>query len=277
MVFLNGAFIEKNQAFISVMDRGFLFGDAVYEVIPVYSGAIFHLADHLQRLQKNLSALSIPNPYTAEKWQTILEKLSQFSSAKQQSLYLQITRGADTQRKHSFTTLSPNVYIESNPLIVKTKAALKKGFSAISAVDIRWNRCNIKTTSLLANVLYAQQAKQQGVEEVILHQHNKITEGASSNVFMLKNNTLFTHPISGHILPGITRNLVIKSAKVCNLSVKEVAFSLKDLSTADALWISSSTREIMPITWVDDIKINKGKIGPTWGCIYDHYQQFKNV
>ncbi len=276
MVYLNGHFIDKNKASISVMDRGFLFGDGVYEVIPVYQGKIFRLTEHLQRLQNSLDSIQITNPYTSKKWKEILTKLNRFSSESDQSLYLQITRGADTQRKHNFDTLTPTVYIEANPLIAKTKSQLEVGFSAITRKDIRWHRCDIKSTSLLANILYAQEAKQHQVEEVILSRNNEITEGATSNVFILKDNTLFTHPTGPNILSGITRDLVISSAKACKLQLQETPFSLKDIQHADGLWISSSTREIMPITLLDGQPINQGTIHPAWSCMYNHYQQLKN-
>lgn len=276
MVFLNGEFIAKDRAFISILDRGFLFGDGVYEVIPVYNGKIFRLKNHLERLQKSLNAVQIDNPYGAMKWEGILTKLITFSTHKNQSLYLQITRGEASKRQHSFTNMRPTIYIHSNLLALKSKQDLACGFAAISAKDIRWGRCDIKTTSLLANVLYAQQARENNAEEIILFRHNKITEGATSNVFMLKNNTLFTHPADHQILSGITRNLVLQSAKTCQLMIKQQAFSLQDMAQADELWICSSTREIMPITTVDNQPINHKKVGEVWGQIYDNYQQLKN-
>jgi len=258
------------------MDRGFLFGDGVYEVIPVYNGKIFRLTEHLHRLKNSLDSIQITNPYSDDEWLAILIKLSSFSSESDQSLYLQITRGADTQRKHNFNTLTPTVYIEANPLIPKTKAQLEAGFSALTREDIRWHRCDIKSTSLLANILYAQEAKQRQVEEMILSRNNEITEGATSNVFILKDNTLFTHPTGANILSGITRDLVIGSAKACKLDIQETPFSLGDIHQADGLWISSSTREIMPITLLDDQPINQGIIHPAWSCVYEQYQLLKN-
>ncbi len=277
MVFLNGKFIEKDKASISVMDRGFLFGDGVYEVIPVYNGKIFRLHQHLKRLQNSLDSVKINNPYNDKKWGEILNKLTKLHSNNPQSIYLQITRGVDVERKHSFNNLNPTVYIQSSPLKPKTKQELISGYNAISSEDIRWNRCDIKSTSLLANIMYSQKAKENNVEEVILHQNQQITEGATSNVFMLKNKTLFTHPIDNHILSGITRDLVIESASSCNISIKEVAFSIKDMLSADELWISSSTREIMPIVKVDNNLINSGNVGTTWECVYDNYQKLKNA
>ncbi|AYQ56569.1 D-alanine aminotransferase [Bathymodiolus thermophilus thioautotrophic gill symbiont] len=276
MVYLNGNFIAKKNASISVMDRGFLFGDGVYEVIPTYQGKLFRLSAHLKRLQNSLDAIKIPNPYTNSEWQKILNQLLGYSQSENQSLYLQITRGVGTQRKHSFDTLTPTVYIELNPLVTKTKHALEKGFSVITQADIRWSQCDIKATSLLANVLYSQNAKDNQVEEIILHRNNVVTEGATSNVFMIKAGTLFTHPTGKYILSGITRDLVLESALACKLPIDESAFTVDALLNADEVWISSSTREIMPITQIDKQVINQGEVGRYWACVYHHYQQLKN-
>ncbi|WP_369152108.1 aminotransferase class IV [Candidatus Thiodubiliella endoseptemdiera] len=276
MVYLNGNFIAKNKASIPVMDRGFLFGDGVYEVIPVYQGKIFRLSAHLKRLQKSLDSVKIPNPHIENEWLAIFNQLLTYAETGNQSLYLQITRGVDICRKHSFDVLTPTVYIEANPLIPKTKQMLEQGFSAITQSDIRWSRCDIKATSLLANTLYAQTAKEHQVEEVILHRETIITEGATSNVFMLKNGTLHTHPTGVNILSGITRDLALESAQACDLTIEESSFNINALINADEVWISSSTREIMPITQINGQTVNDGKVGQYWACVYTHYQRLKN-
>ncbi|MBA5248879.1 MAG: branched-chain amino acid--2-keto-4-methylthiobutyrate aminotransferase [Gammaproteobacteria bacterium] len=257
------------------MDRGFLFGDGVYEVIPVYQGKILRLNAHLKRLQKSLDSVKIPNPHTENEWLAIFKQLLTYAETGNQSLYFQITRGVDIGRKHSFDVLTPTVYIEVNPLIPKTKQVLAQGFSVITQADIRWSRCDIKATSLLANTLYAQTAKEHQVEEVILHRETIVTEGATSNVFMLKNGTLHTHPTGVNILSGITRDLALESAQACNLTIKESRFTVDALIGADEVWISSSTREIMPITQIDGQAVNGGKVGQYWACVYAHYQRLK--
>lgn len=277
MVYLNNNFIEKNKAFVSVMDRGFLFGDGVYEVIPVYQGVIFRLPEHLKRLQYSLDAIKIPNPYSNNKWLEIFKQLLSYNQAPNQSLYLQITRGFGKERKHSFDSLDPTVYIESNSLILKTKQMLKRGFGAITQTDIRWSRCDIKSTSLLANTLYSQNAKEKQVEEVILHRDNIVTEGATSNVFMIKNDALYTHPTGTHILSGITRDLILESAQTCDIQINELPFSTDELLSADEVWISSSTREIMPIILINEQAINQAKIGRHWERVYSCYQQLKGI
>jgi len=274
MVFLNGIFVDKDKAFVSVMDRGFLFGDGVYEVIPVYNRKLLKPIEHLNRLQKSLDSVSINNPYNESEWLDILIKLMSYSISDDQSIYLQITRGSDTKRVHTYKDLKPSIYIESNVLKTRTKKEVSKGYSAITMKDIRWDRCNIKSTSLLANILYSQEAKKANAEEAILHKNNVITEGSTSNVFLIKNGVLFTHPAGSKILSGITREMVLESAKSINIIVKEEACNLDDIYDCDEVWISSSTRGIIPITKIDDKLLNNGVVGKLWKGVYEDYLQY---
>ncbi len=274
MVFLNGIFVDKDKAFVSVMDRGFLFGDGVYEVIPVYNRKLLKPIEHLNRLQKSLDSVSIKNPYNESEWLDILIKLMSYSISDDQSIYLQITRGSDTKRVHTYKDLKPSIYIESNVLKTRTKKEVSKGYSAITMKDIRWDRCNIKSTSLLANILYSQEAKKANAEEAILHKNNVITEGSTSNVFLIKNGVLFTHPAGSKILSGITREMVLESAKSINIIVKEEACNLDDIYDCDEVWISSSTRGIIPITKIDDKLLNNGVVGKLWKGVYEDYLQY---
>ena len=274
MVFLNGIFVDKDKAFVSVMDRGFLFGDGVYEVIPVYNRKLLKPIEHLSRLQKSLDSVSINNPYNESEWLDILIKLMSYSISDDQSIYLQITRGSDTKRVHTYKDLKPSIYIESNVLKTRTKKEVSKGYSAITMKDIRWDRCNIKSTSLLANILYSQEAKKANAEEAILHKNNVITEGSTSNVFLIKNGVLFTHPAGSKILSGITREMVLESAKSINIIVKEEACNLDDIYDCDEVWISSSTRGIIPITKIDDKLLNNGVVGKLWKGVYEDYLQY---
>lgn len=275
MVFLNGEFLEQQQAKISTLDRGFLFGDGVYEVIPVYDKKIFQLQNHLQRLQNSLDAISIKNPYSTNEYRNIINKLITSNSSLNQSIYLQITRGIDAKRSHVFAHIKPTIYISSNELIIKDEKYLSQGFKAILREDLRWARCDIKAISLLANVLYANEAKSNGVEEVILYKNDIITEGATSNVFILINNKIFTPKISNKILAGITREMVIKSIKNTNMQIIEKDISIKELLAADEVWISSSTREITPIFMIDDNSIGTQKISKIWKQIYHNFQLLK--
>ena len=277
MVYLNGDYIPIAQACISVLDRGFLFSDGIYEVIPVYSGRLFRLSAHLKRLEYSLYALGIKNPYSQNKWQSVLTKLIAQQREKTLSLYIQITRGIAEIREHiSKNELTPTIFIQALPLKIKTFDVLKKGYHAITDIDTRWTRCDIKSIALLANVLHLQKAKEKNVEEVILLKNALITEGASSNVFMVKNNIVITHPKGRNILSGVTRDLVIESVKYYKLKMIEKPFDKKALFDADEVWISSSTREIMPIIYIDNHAINGAKVGALWQKIYQHFKKLKD-
>lgn len=278
MVYLNGKFILKSEAFISVMDRGFLFGDGVYEVFPVYNGLILGLESHLKRLQKGLDAINIVNPYDKKGWISIINKLiSYHQENSKQAIYLQISRGCDDDRKHTHGKLEPTVYMQSSPFKSQTKDDLLIGSDAITRDDTRWSQCDTKATSLLANIMFAQEAKNHGVEEVILIRDGIVTECSSSNLFLVKDNSIYTHPKGPYILPGITREIAIDCAKYCDIEVKEVTFDKDSLMDADEVWISSSTREIVPINRIDNSLINNGKVGEIWSLIYDRYQAIKSI
>jgi len=278
LVYLNGKFILKNEAFISVMDRGFLFGDGVYEVFPVYNGLILGLESHLKRLQDGLDAINIVNPYDIKKWTLIINELiSYHPENSKQAVYLQVSRGCDDDRRHTHGKLKPTVYMQSSPFESRSRSDLLKGSAAIIRDDIRWSQCDTKATSLLANIMFAQEAKNHGVEEVILVRDGIVTECSSSNLFLVKNNCIYTHPVGPYILPGITREIIIDCAKYCDFEVKEIAFNKEFLMDADEVWISSSTREVVPITCIDDCLINYGKVGETWSSIYERYQAIKNI
>jgi len=277
LVYLNGNFIEKDKAFVSVMDRGFLFGDGVYEVFPAYNRKIIGLDSHLNRLQDGLDAISIKNPHTKNEWKDLINKIISFDSNNQnQAIYLQISRGSDENRKHTYGELKPTVYIQSSAINPREKSTLLNGLSAITREDIRWLKSNTKATSLLANTLYAQEAKNNDAEETILYRDGIVTEASSSNVFIVKSNCIYTHPKGPNILPGITREKVIECAKINNITVNESSFTKEQLMDADEVWISSSTREIIPITIIDGIQISDGFAGPIWSEVYDQYQSLKS-
>ena len=260
------------------MDRGFLFGDGVYEVFPVYNGLILGLESHLKRLQEGLDTINIVNPYDKKGWISIINELiSYHQESSKQAIYLQISRGCDDDRKHTHGKLKPTVYMQSSPFKSLTKGDLSKGSDAITRDDIRWSQCDTKATSLLANIMFAQEAKNHGVEEVILIRNGIVTECSSSNLFLVKNNCIYTHPKGRYILPGITREMIINCAKYCDIEIKEITFNKDSLMDADEIWISSSTREVVPITRIDNIPINNDKVGETWSLIYDRYQVIKSI
>jgi len=276
MIFLNGKYLSKDDAKISVMDRGFLFGDGVYEVIPVYQKKIFSLEEHLQRLHANLQELDITNPYDNSEWENIFTEIIKHSSFEQEAIYLQVTRGVMNTRTHYQENLYPTVFVESNKISNRDNNEIFAGYSAITEKDQRWSKCHIKSISLLANVLSIKNAKKNNVEEAIFIKDGVITEGASSNVFIVKNNQVFTHPKNNLILPGITREISIKILQDLNIEVFENSFTEEEMMCADEIWITSSTREILPITSVNAEKIQSGKAGPLWEKVYLSYQSIKN-
>ena len=277
VVYLNGKFIPKEKAFISVMDRGFLFGDGVYEVFPVYNNNIIGLKPHLNRLQDGLDAINIKNPHSKDEWINLINKIVKLNNINlSQAIYLQISRGCDENRKHTYGKLKPTVYIQSSGIEPNDKRDLIKGKSAITREDIRWLKSNTKATSLLANTLYAQEAKESNSEEAILYRDGIVTEASSSNVFIVKDSILYTHPKGPNILPGVTRDIAIHCAENLGIKVKEEKFTKEQLMKADEVWISSSTREILPNTIIDGVSISNGYAGPVWSLVYDQYQKLKS-
>lgn len=266
-VYLNGKYMPINEAKISVLDRGFLFGDGIYEVIPAYNSKIFRFSEHLRRLKKSLSAVLIANPYSDEQWQNIFQTVLEKNSAQgpDQVLYLEVTRGAPELRHHNIPKdIEPTVFVQSSTIPEHDIETLKKGKKAITLPDSRWDRCNIKCVSLLANVLLNQQAKDAGAEEAILINDGIAVEGSSSNLFIVVSGTIVTPIADDRILGGITRELVIELAKANDIEVKEQDIDESMLSSADEIWITSSTRQIFPITTLNNRNVADGNPGPLW-------------
>lgn len=276
LAYLNGDYVDLANARVSVLDRGFLFADGVYEVIPVYRGKIFEFQAHLIRLQKSLDALSITFDVEAAQIENIIDRLLKTNQhAGHAKIYLQITRGAGPDRKHSFNTeLKPTLFVYSSDLVLRNIKQLTIGEKAILEPDIRWDRCDIKSISLLPNILLTQKAQHQGANEAILYRNDYITEGASSNVYCVKNQIIYTPALSHQILGGITRQVVLELARKNTIKVQETDISVDFLKQADEIWISSATREILPITQLDDQVINHGQAGKLWQQMISHYHHY---
>lgn len=276
-VFLNGEFMSDTEARIPVLDRGFIFGDGVYEVIPVYGGKLFRLKEHLQRLQNSLDALKIKNPFTTEDWQKTLTELIHHNGDGDLSLYLQITRGS-AARDHALPeNPTPTVFAMCNELKPLPSETIKKGVAAIILDDIRWQRCHIKAISLLPNVLLRQEALDQGAAEAILIRDGLATEGAASNLFAVINGVITTPPKSPMLLPGITRDLVLELAKNQKLPCQEKDISLEELKQAEEIWLTSSTKEILSVTQLDGQPVADGNPGPLYQQVLASYQDYKQV
>ncbi len=274
-VFLNGEFTTAEQAKVSVFDRGFLFGDGVYEVIPVYAGHCFRLDQHLRRLQHSLDSIKIVNNLSELKWQNIIEQLVEYNGGGNQSIYLQVTRGV-APRDHIFPkAVTPTTFAMSNSWKTVPDTYKGKGITAITMPDIRWQNCHIKAITLLPNSLLKQQAQDAGAQEALLIKDGYLTEGSTSNVYVIIDGDIHTAPINNKILPGITRSIILELAAKANIKVLEQAVSEQSLREADEIWISSSTKEILPVTILNGLAVGLGTPGTTWVEINMLYQQYK--
>jgi D-alanine transaminase len=275
-VYLNGEYIPLAEAKVSVLDRGFIFGDGVYEVIPIYNRKPFRLEQHLQRLQSNLDAIRITNPFDKQQWSEIFDQVINANEPAHQSLYMQITRGV-AKRDHAFPEkVTPTIFVMVNPLQETDDSAFNKGISAITLDDIRWQYCNIKAIALLPNVLLKQTAIDDGAQEAILLRNGEVTEGSASNIFIVSQGVIKTPPKTSFLLPGITRDLVVELAKNNGLAIKETGFSGTELQSADEIWITSSTKEVMPVLRLDDKLVGNGQPGPVTCKMFDIFQAYKN-
>jgi D-alanine transaminase len=274
-VYLNGEFLPAEQAKVSVFDRGFLLGDGVYEVIPVYDGSCFLLEGHLARLQNSLDGIQLANPHNSQKWAEIINALIVKNGGGDQSLYLQVTRGV-APRDHVFPdNIEPTIFLMSNPLKPVPEEWKQYGIKAITVEDIRWQNCDIKAISLLPNSLLKQRAKEAGAQEALLIKDDYLTEGAASNAYAVINGTIYTAPKDEKVLPGITRDFVLDMAREHGLMVMEMPVSIERLREADEIWISSSTKEVLAVTELDGQPVGDGKPGPIWTQIDAFYQQYK--
>ncbi len=272
IVYLNGEYIPIEQATVSVLDRGFLFGDGVYEVIPVYGGRLFRMEQHIWRLGNSLAGIKLENPYGIAEWGKLLTELVERNGGGELSLYLQVTRGVG-QRDHAFPAEpSPTVFAMVSPY---PESSEPLGAKAITARDIRWELCHIKAITLLPNALLRQQAVEAGATEAILHRDGIVTEAAVSNVFVVSGREVATPPKSAQLLPGITRDLVVELLQEAGVPCDERAVSLEELVAAEEIWITSSTREIVPIVELDGVPVSGGQPGPVWETAHMLYQDYK--
>lgn len=276
LAYLNGAFLPLAEARVSVMDRGFLFGDGVYEVIPVYSRRPFRVDEHLARLQRTLDGVRLANPHTAEEWKSLIGRIIAEAECDDQSVYLQVTRGPMEKRNHAFpAVVAPTVLIMTEALGTPSPELRSTGVAAVSAADFRWLRCDFKSTSLLANCLLRQLAVDAGCAETVLLRDGFLTEGAAANIFVVKGGRLLA-PIKNHLmLPGITYDVVLELAAAHGLPHEVRDITEAEVRDADELWLTSSTKEVLPIVTLDGRPIANGRPGPIFAKMYDWYQQFK--
>lgn len=277
MVFLNGEILPIEQAKIPVLDRGFIFGDGIYELVPVYSRVPFRLDEHLARLERSLGAVRIKNPYTRAQWRDVIQRLIAAQPFEDQGLYFQVTRGV-AKRDHAFPPgVEPTVFAMSNPLVSPPAALVERGAAARSAEDFRWQRCDIKSISLIGNCLLRQVSAEAGEAETILFRDGKLTEASASNVFVVRAGVIQAPPKSTLILPGITYDVVVELAHEAGLPLEILDIGEGEARAADEIWVTSSSKEVLAIVSLDGKPVGDGKPGPMFRRMYALYQEFKRT
>jgi len=276
IVYLNGQFLPADQARISVFDRGFLFADSVYEVIPYYQGIGFRLQQHLDRLAYSLRAVRIQ---AEADWVGILDELVQRNGGGNLSVYLQISRGSAGYRTHTYDdSMQPTLFACTSPIrdIYEDGAEQVKGYNVIVTADLRWRRCDIKSTGLLPNILVLQQAREAGADEALLVRDGLLSEGTSSNLFLVRQGVIYTPKRSSEILGGTTRELILELAAEAGIPYQEVDLQPEELDHADEVWVSSSTRGVMPVLSIDGVPVADGLKGPLWQRMFALFTRFQH-
>jgi D-alanine transaminase len=277
MVFLNGKFLPIDEARVPVLDRGFIFGDGVYELVPVYSRVPFRVEEHLERLERSLAATRIRNPYSRLEWREIIAQLIAKQPYEDQGVYFQVTRGV-ARRDHAFPQdATPTVFIMANPLVNPPRDLVERGAAAVSAQDNRWLRCDIKSISLIGNVLLRQLSADAGATETILFRNGHLTEAAACNVFVVRGGVIQGPPKSNLILPGITYDVVVELAQAAQLPLEIRDVSEAETRAADEIWVTSSSKEVLAIVRLDGKPVGDGRPGPVFRRMYQLYQDFKQT
>lgn len=273
--YINGEFVAPEDARISAFDRGLIFGDGIYEVVPVYGGQAFRWDEHLGRLNNNLDVIGIRQPRTRPEWTAILVGLLAPATEDDHYLYIQVTRGV-APRNHVFPdSAEPTVFAYVQKMAPVDEDALGEGVRVVTIPDFRWHRCDLKTTSLIANVWLRQQAKERGAAEAVLIRDGMVTEGAATNVFAVMDGVVHTAPLGPHLLPGITRDVVVELMDRHGVSHEERSFTEQQMIDADEVWITSSTNEVMPVSRINDNVVSEGQPGPVFQRVYALFQQHK--
>jgi D-alanine transaminase len=274
-VYLNGRFLPLDDAKISVLDRGFIYGDGVYEVIPVYRRQPYRLRQHLARLQRSMDGIGLANPHTDAEWESIIRELVARTSFDDQGIYFQVTRGV-AKRDHSFPSgVAPTVFMMSNPLPLPTAEQVERGVAVITATDERWLHCDLKTISLLGNVLARQRATDAGAVEAVLFRNGFLTEASASNVFIVVDGVILVPPKDNQILPGITYDAALELAVGGGLAVEVRPIPREEALAAGEMWLSSSTKEVLAVTTVDGNSFAGGSPGPVFRKMYELFQASK--
>ncbi len=274
-VYLNGEFLPIEQARVSVLDRGFIYGDGVYELIPVYRREPYRLPQHLARLQRSLDGIRLANPHTDAEWESIIRELVARTPLEDQGVYFQVTRGV-AKRDHSFPTgVEPTVFMMSNPLPLPTTEQVERGVAVVTGTDERWLHCDLKTISLLGNVLARQLATDAGAAETVMFRNGFLTEASASNVFVVRGGVIVAPPKDNQILPGITYDAAFELARSGGLPLEIRPVVREEALSAEEMWLSSSTKEVLAVSTVDGKPFGAGVPGPVFRKMYALFQASK--
>ena len=274
-VYLNGAFLPLADAKISVLDRGFIYGDGVYEVVPVYGRRPFRMPQHLKRLQYSLNGIRLANPHTLAEWDALIAQLIERQPFADQAVYLQVTRGV-AKRDHAFPKdAKPTIFMMSNPLVVPTREQVERGVAVVTSQDNRWLRCDLKTTSLLGNVLMRQLAVDNDAIETVMFRDGHLTEASASNVLIVRDGVVVAPPKDNLILPGITYDATLEIARGAGVQLEVRPVPHAEAMHADEMWLSSSTKEVLAVTTVDGRPYGGGKPGPVFRRVWEAFQKAK--
>jgi D-alanine transaminase len=274
-VYLNGQFLPLEDARISVLDRGFIYGDGVYELIPVYGRRPYRLRQHLARLQRSLDGIRLANPHSDAAGEAIITALIGRMAFADQGVYLQVTRGA-AKRDHAFPAgVAPTVFMMSNPLALPSREQIEGGVAVITGVDERWLHCDLKTISLLGNVLARQLAVDAGAIETVLFRNGYLTEASASNVLLVREGVIVAPPKDNQILPGITYDVAFELAREGGLPIEMRPVPKDEALAADEMWLSSSTKEVLAVTSLDGRPFAGGKPGPMFRKVHALFQASK--
>jgi D-alanine transaminase len=274
--YLNGEYQKLRDARVSPLDRAFLFGDSVYEVLPVFAGRMFRFREHFDRLARSLNEIRVPAPHTHAQWLEILDDLIRRNGGGDMYVYVQVTRGMEYGRNHAFPVpqVAPGVFAMASPLPPLTDELRTNGIAAITVEDFRWGRCDIKSTALLANVLMKQRAADAGAQEAIIVRDGDVLEGSSTSIFVASKGAVATPPNSSRILPGTTRDVALELADgAIPVTVRRIG--VDELRAADEVWVSAATRDVMPVTRIDDRAVGTGKPGPLWKRMTDSFNSLR--
>jgi len=275
IVYLNGQLLPIEEARIPVLDRGFIYGDGVYEVIPVYKRRPFRLPQHLARLQHSLDGIRLANPHTESEWTTIVSDLIARQTFDDQGVYFQVTRGV-AKRDHAFPAgVAPTVFMMSNPLVPPTPEQVERGVAVVTADDNRWQRCDLKTISLVGNVLMRQLAADAGAVETVMFRDGNLTEASASNVLVVIHGVIIAPPKDNLILPGITYGAAYEFAREAGMPFDIRAVSRAEVQIADEMWLTSSTKEVVAVTMMDGRPFATGLPGPVFRKMYALFQEHK--